>query len=116
MTTAEDTGPTNESYVRRVLDVYRNSPQTTGRVNGADRRLARSLFLRRVPLEVIETAVDLATARRLVRSPQAPPLGLIRSLAYLLPVIEELLAAPPAAGYRDYLARTVASLSTRLQP
>jgi hypothetical protein len=33
----------------------------------------------------------LAAARRLIRPTDRPPLGTIRSLAYFLPVIEEVL-------------------------
>ena len=40
-------------------------------------------------MEVIENALVLAAARRMVRRTNAPPLAGIRSLAYFLPVIEE---------------------------
>ena len=41
---------------------------------------------------MIENAFVLAAARRLMRPTDALPLGTIRSLAYVLPVIEEVLA------------------------
>ena len=41
--------------------------------------------------EAVENALTLAAARRLARPADAPPLGIIRSLAYFSPVIEEVL-------------------------
>ena len=80
-----------EEYMRQVLAAYRATPQTTGRVHAADRRLAVQLYERGVPLRAIENALVLATARRLVRPVDALPLGTIRSLAYFVPVIQEVL-------------------------
>jgi hypothetical protein len=42
-------------------------------------------------LIAVENALLLAAARRLFRDSNAPPLGLIRSLAYFAPVIDEVL-------------------------
>lgn len=41
--------------------------------------------------------------RRLIRPKDVPPLSPIRSLAYFLPAIEELLADPSPDNYLDYL-------------
>ena len=38
-----------------------------------------------------------------VRRPDAPPLGLIRSLAYFGPVIDEVLESPAGPDYYRYL-------------
>ena len=78
-------------YVRRLLDAYRATPGTAGVVRRADRVLAAQLHVRAVPFEVVENALTLAAARRLARPTDAPPLGVIRSLAYFSPVIEEVL-------------------------
>ena len=56
-----------------------------------DRMLAAQLYQRGVSVSVIENAFVLAATRRLMRPADAPPLGTIRSLAYFLPVIEEVL-------------------------
>lgn len=80
-----------EEYIRQVLEAYRKTPGTMGTVRRADRMLAMHLHQRHVSASVIENAFVLATARRLMRSSDAPPLGTIRSLAYFLPVIEEVL-------------------------
>ena len=67
------------------------TPGTTGTVRRPDRLLAAQLHQRGVPLAAVENALVLAAARRLIRPADAPPLGTIRSLAYFLPVIEEVL-------------------------
>jgi hypothetical protein len=54
-------------------------------------------------VSVIENAFVLAAARRLMRPTDASPLGSIRSLAYFLPVIEEVLAFHVSQEYFDYL-------------
>jgi hypothetical protein len=45
----------------------------------------------------------LAATRRLMRPADAPPLGTIRSLAYFLPVIEEVQALRVSPDYFQYL-------------
>jgi hypothetical protein len=90
-------------YIRRVLDAYRRMPGTTGAVRHNDRILAAALHDRGVPLIAVENALILAAARRIVRSPAAPPLQPVRSLHYLLPVIDEVLAAHVSQDYYRYL-------------
>jgi hypothetical protein len=46
--------------------------------------LAAQLYERGLSVGVIENALVLAAARRLMRPANAPPLGTIRSLAYFL--------------------------------
>ena len=68
---------------------------------------------RGVPLETVENALILAAARRSVRPDDAPPLGIIRSLAYFSPVIEEVLQLKVDQEYfqhlRSKLRRTTAA-------
>jgi hypothetical protein len=90
-------------YLRQVLEAYRKTPGTTGTVRGADRLLATQLYQRGLSLKVIENALVLAATRRLIRPPDAPPLGTIRSLAYFLPIIEEVLELRVSPDYIDYL-------------
>ena len=47
----------------------------------------------------------LAATRRLIRPAGAPPLSTIRSLAYFLPVIEEVLELRVSLDYFRYLRR-----------
>jgi hypothetical protein len=80
-----------EEYIRRVLEAYRKTPGTMGTVRRPGRALAAQLHQRGDSVNVIENAFVLAATRRLVRPEDAPPLGAIRSLAWFLPVIEEVL-------------------------
>ena len=92
-----------EEYVRQVLEAYRKTPGTMGTVRRADRLLAAQLYQRGLSLKIIENALVLAATRRLIRPSEAPPLGTIRSLAYFLPVVEEVLAWHGSPEYFEYL-------------
>ena len=98
-----DEGPGREEYIRQVLEAYRKTPGTMGTVRRADRMLAAQLYLRGLSVRVIENALVLAAARRLIRPADRPPLGTIRSLAYFLPVIEEVLELRISPDYFQYL-------------
>lgn len=90
-------------YVRRVLEAYRTTPGTCGAIRKPDRAFALQLFDRGVALAVVENALVLACARRLARPADAPPLGVIRSLAYFSPVIDEVLELRISDAYFQYL-------------
>ena len=108
-----DSGLSQEEYIRQVLEAYRKTPGTMGTVRRAHRLLAAQLYQRGLSLKVIENALVLAATRRLIRPADRPPLGTIRSLAYFLPVIEEVLELHISADYFDSLryklARTAAT-------
>jgi hypothetical protein len=96
--------PDRDDYLRRLLALYCGLPHTAARRPfPPDRRLAEQLFDRGISLETIDSAFLLASARRMYRDPQDPPLTPIRSLAYFLPVIDEVLRQPPDPGYLSYL-------------
>ena len=100
-----DDGRGQEEYIRQVLEAYRKTPGTMGTVRRADRMLAAQLYQRGVSATVIENAFVLAATRRLIRPAGAPPLSMIRSLAYFLPVIEEVLELRVSPDYFRYLRR-----------
>ena len=95
--------PSQEEYVRQILEAYRQTPGTLGKVHRADRLLAAQLYQRGLSVQVIENALVLAAVRRLIRSTDRPPLNAIRSLAYFLPVIEEVLESRVSPDYFQYL-------------
>jgi hypothetical protein len=101
-------GLSQEEYVRQVLEAYRKTPGTMGTVRHADRMLAAQLYQRGLSLKVIENALVLAPTRRLVRPAEAPRLGTIRSLAYFLPVIDEVLELRVSPDYFEYLRQKLA--------
>ena len=90
-------------YIDQVLELYRHTPGTLGRVRREDRRLALELHRRGVSLRVIQESLLLATVRRCLRAPDAAPLAPVRSLHYFIPMIEEIMAVPLPDGYADYL-------------
>src|SRR5882724_8504396 len=92
-----------EEFIRRVLEAYRKTPGTMGTLRPPDRVLAVQLYQRGISMSVIENAFVLAATRRLMRPADAPPLGSIRSLAYFLPVIEEVLGLRVSPDYSQYL-------------
>ena len=98
-----DDGRGQEEYIRQVLQAYRKTPGTMGTVRRADRMLAAQLYQRGVSVTVVENALVLAATRRLIRPTGAPPLGAIRSLAYFLPVIEEVRERRVSPDYFRYL-------------
>lgn len=97
-----------EEYIRKVLTAYRQTPGTTGTNRRPDRLLAAQLHARGVPLPTVENALVLAASRRLLRPADAPPLGTIRSLAYFLPVINEVLELTVSPDYFQYLRHQIA--------
>lgn len=92
---------TPASYIATVLAAYQEVPAAR-RPHAGDRPTAAALH-RSVPLDPVRSAHLLATLRRRLRSADALPLPPVRSLAYYLPVIQELLETPLAPGYLRYL-------------
>jgi hypothetical protein len=111
-----DSGLNQEESIRQVLEAYRNTPGTMGTVHRADRLLAAPLYQRGLSLQVIENALVLAAARRLVRPAEAPPLGTIRWLAYFLPVIEEVLELRVSPDYFESLRYQRARIAPTRSP
>lgn len=110
MTDQRSPTPDKSVYVQQVLARYLALPHTPARYSRLDRQLAEQLWTRGVRVQDLEAAMLLATGRRLLRSPQMPPLGPIRSLHYFLPVLEEVTRQPLPESYLHYLRRKVAQI------
>ena len=91
------------SYVVDVLLLYVELPDTPLRASIQDRVQARRLYDRGGPLRLVESALLLGSLRRLMRPAGVPLLTPIHSLAYFLPVIEELLDHPAPDTYLEHL-------------
>lgn len=98
---------TKKDYVRRILEAYRRMPGITGVVRLNDRRLAADLYDRGVSVLIVENALVLAASRRIFRRPDAAALQPIRSLHYLLPVIDEVRQLHVSQDYFRYLRSRV---------
>lgn len=99
-------GP-RQRYVAAIARNYVRLPGTPRTASRLDRRLAANLHDRGVPLATVYAAFVLATARRIVRSPDRPKLADIRTLAYFLGAIDEVLADPPDPDYIRHLAAKI---------
>jgi hypothetical protein len=97
--------------VAGILKHFLELPETPAKASLNDKETAVKLLESGVLPSTIESALLLATVRRLGRSPDLPPLSPIRSLAYFLPVIQELLNNPIPDDYVAYLRRKVRLLS-----
>lgn len=92
-----------QRYAEDVLARYCQTPGTLGHARPEDRRLARWLWDRNVPLTTVEAAFILAVARRTFRPQDAPPLDPIRSLHYFVPLVEELMQGRVDPGYLQHV-------------
>jgi hypothetical protein len=101
--TAAAPDPDSAIYIAVVLALYVDLPDTPLRTSIQDQWQARRLYERGVRLHTVESAMLLASLRRLMRPTDVPPLPPIRSFAYFLPVIDELLVHPVPEGYSAYL-------------
>ncbi len=97
-----------EEYIQKVLRAYRQTPGTRGAIRRPDRLLAAPLYARGVPLDTVENAWVLAASRRRLPPTHALPLGTIRSLAYFLPVIHEVLDLSVSPDSFRHLRRQIA--------
>ena len=87
---------------QRILAAYCALEDTAlSRPSRADRLLANHLVARGLSFDLLQAAFILATARRRLASTSPQP---IRSLAYFIPIIDELLRDPPDPDYIRLLA------------
>jgi hypothetical protein len=92
-----------QTYVQQVLDAYTAAHGTRKRARPEDRLLAENLFRQAVPIQQLQTAFLLATARRTLRDPNLAPLEPIASLHYFLPVLDEVQRSNLDPRYIDYV-------------
>jgi len=107
---------TEQAYIQALRSVYLQLPNTHRRFSRSDRRLASSLFQRGFSLELVRSALLLASARRLARNPAEPSLPPVRSLHYFLPVLDEISSQPLPPGYLEYLETKLRSSQPRPAP
>jgi len=103
----------DDAYLDSVIEFYLRLPDTPIKPSHNDRLTAAAFLAKGVSLLTVENALLLASVRRLARPGDAMPLPHIRSLAYFVPVVEELSATPLPDDYRDYLASKLRTLRAR---
>lgn len=112
--TAADSDAT--AYVAAVILCYVELPDTPMSASLQDHRQARRWHDQAVPLQLAESALLLASLRRLIRTANLPPLSPIRSLAYFQPVIDELLVHPMPDNYLEYLRLKLDRIAAKSAP
>ena len=105
------TNQNDTEYLSAVLQLYLELPETPSKASSNDKKTATELYIRGIKLTTVESALLLASLRRLNRPHNLPPLSPIRSLAYFFPVIHEILDNPIPVDYLTYLRRKVTLLS-----
>jgi hypothetical protein len=69
------------------------------------------VYERGIAVVVVENALLIAAVRRLIRSNTDLPLSPVRSLAYFLPVIQEVLQLRVGPDYFHYLRQKLERLT-----
>jgi hypothetical protein len=111
--TAQNITISQIQYVKTVVAFYIQLPDTPSKPSSNDRITASDFFAKGIPLLIIEAALLLASLRRLSRNNDQPPLSPVRSLAYFIPVIQELSDSPLPDGYLQYLRSKLRSINAR---
>ena len=108
--TAENS-ETNYAYLDSVISLYTQLPDTPDKPSQNDRRTAASFLAKDVPIQTVKAALILASVRRLARPDDTEPLPPVRSLAYFVPVVNELTETPLHDDYVAYLRKKLQNLA-----
>ena len=103
------------SFVAWVICLYLENPDTPQVPSSADWDIAHDLYDRRIPLDTVRLAFQVAFVRRRMRTP-AEPLPPIRSLAYFRAVALNLTQAELDPAYATYVDHLYRSLSSQTAP
>ena len=101
-----------EGYVQKIIDLYRTTPGTRGRIRKADRDLAQTMYQQGLSVGLVRAALLVAAARRAFRHPDAPTLQPIASLHYFLPVLRELQDLTIDPDYIEHLEARLAEINS----
>lgn len=102
-----------QAYVRQAERLFAASPAARGCFSAADRQLAARLFGQGTALGDLEHALMLGSARKLcqwLNGLDAAPVG---SLAYFLPVLEEIAQTAVSDSYWEHVRRRLCLLQQR---
>jgi hypothetical protein len=102
-------------YLRTVIDLYLEQPQTPATARRADWAIAASFYQQGTPLDLVLHTIRLATLRRLRRSDDSDGSTLepIHSLAYYRSVLAALPLDALDPGYIAYVEHQHACLVSR---
>jgi len=111
--TSQEKIPNQNHYVDAVIALYLQLPDTPLKPSYNDRLTASGFFSQGISVDTIEAALMLASLRRLARQDDQPPLTPVRSLAYFVPVVQEISATPLPDEYIQYLRLKLRAFSAR---
>lgn len=94
---------TRETYLKKVIGLYLEAPETPNKARRADWAVAASFYQRDTSLKDIAHAIRLASRRRYCREPELSALEPICSLAYFRPLVENLRRQPHDPDYVEYV-------------
>jgi hypothetical protein len=94
---------TRDEYLRNVIALYLDAPDTPDRARRADWAIASTFHQRGVSLDDLAHAIRLAILRRHRREARLEDLEPICSLAYFRPLLEHLRHQPHDPGYVEYV-------------
>ncbi len=97
-------------YLRQVLSLYLQAPDTPHRVRGSDRGIASTFYQQKISLADLRYAIALVSLQRARRASHLPALEPIGSLAYFRPVVEGLRHKPVDPGYALYVLASYRNL------
>ena len=83
-----------------------------GKFRKQGRLLALQLYQRGIPAKKVQDALALVAVRRMIRPADAQPMTIVRSLAYFLQVIEEVLEMEVGEEYFQYARQKLQRLRT----
>jgi hypothetical protein len=99
-----------DGYLRQVLNLYLEAPETPHQVRRSDRTLAITFYQQRIPLADLRYAIAIVSLRRARRDIRLPSLDPISSLAYFRPTVERLQQQPVEPGYALYIEASYRTL------
>lgn len=102
-----------QNYIRAILNLYAHTPGVAVSARGSDRILAGYFFDRRIPVDLVESALVLGAARRIYSRSGVRPVSPIRSLHYFAPIVEEVLRQPLPPNYVRYLRLKLQSTTSQ---
>jgi hypothetical protein len=106
----QDRAISESAYVEQVRSLLLQYPIVCCSFGTADQKIAADLFRDGVPLEQLERALLLGLTRKYISSLNSTASGVIYSLRYFLPLLDEVAHTEVTEDYWGYLRRRLQNL------
>lgn len=104
---------TREHYLAAVIQIYLGAPNTPAQPNRSDWAIATGFWKKKISLETLRFAIQLASLRRQHTADQRQAIEPIRSLAYFRPLVIHLAEQPLEADYAEYVTLRYRSMTSK---